>query len=327
MSGYLYLRQASLIVGPASGGNSLDLSELHFTFNVSRATISTPQTATIRIYNLADSTVATIYALSVSAKQPDGGQVQLKVGYAGLPSLTGPPSTPNPLGLIFAGTIKQVIKGRENQTDTYIDIIAADYDQPYNYSTMNATLAAGYTQDDVASQINKTLAPYGVAPGPQIAYSKAPAARGKVLYGPTREIARSLSVNNNCSWTVSNGQIISVANGGALPGAAIQVNVASGLIGFPQQTLDGIELYTLLDPRMIPGTIIQLNNADIIDYTIPTDYTFNQPIPSIENDGFYRIYWLERQGDTRGTDWFNHIICVGATAPLPITGTYIETIG
>ena len=326
MSGTQYLRAASLIVGPAAGGNALDLSQLHFKFNITRATISTPQTASIRIYNLADTTVASIFALSPSAQyQPDGGQVQLKVGYYGLPSDSNFNAQPS-LATIFDGTIKQVIKGRENQTDTYVDIIAADWDQPYNYSTINATLAAGWSQADVANQLNQTLAPYGISPGPAAPYNTAKNARGKVLYGMTRDAGRRLAINNNCNWTVTNGQVVSIANGGALPGAAIIVNDTTGLIGFPQQTLDGIELFTLLNPSIVPGSIIQLNNADIIDFTLSTDYTAAQFVPSIEADGFYRVYWLERQGDTRGNDWYNHIICVGATAPLPLTGTYIDTL-
>jgi hypothetical protein len=340
-NGYLFGRAASLIIGPAAGGNSVDVSNMHFTFTVTRATIGTPQTATIRIYNLADQTANTLIALSPSLKQPDGGQVQLKAGYFGLiagtrdgidyqiapsVSVAGVSSAEN-LGLIFSGTIKQIIKGKSSQTDTYIDIIAADWDQPYNYSTVQTTLAAGWSQADVAKQLAQALSPYGITGGQQVVYDATRQPRGKVMYGMTRDHGRMLGSNTNCDWTVTDGQIVSVADGGALPNSAIVINDQSGLIGFPQQTLDGIELYTLLNPNIKPGTMIQLDNSEIIDFTMSTAYTATQLVPSDKNDGFYRVYWIERQGDTRGNDWFNHIICVAATAPLPATSTYTETVG
>jgi hypothetical protein len=315
MSGAQYLRACSLQVGPSSGGNSLDLSQLHIKFNVTRATINTPQTATIRVYNLADATANTVFALSPSAKQPDGGQVQLSAGYE------------SNFGLIFSGTIKQVLRGRENATDTFIDIIAADSDQAYNYGVVNTSLAAGWTQGDVAKQVTQSLSPFGITVGNNVVFSTLRAARGKVMFGMARAFGRKLAINNQCDWSIYNGQTTTVAKDGGLPGEAIICNSATGLIGFPQQTLDGIDLQTLLDPRMVPGSYLQINNKDILQFALSTDYTALQFVPSIENDGFYRIYWLERVGDTRGNDWFNHIICVGATSPPPITGTYIDTIG
>lgn len=328
-----YLRGSSLILGPAQGGKSLELGTLHFTFTVTRATINTPQTATIRIYNLADSTAQFVYSLSPSAQQQDGGQVWLKAGYTGI--TTGAVSgqavnaQSNPqsnVGLIFQGEIRQVMRGRENATDTYVDIVATDSDQAYNYGTISATLAAGWSQKDVAGQINQAYLPYGIGVGNNIEFNANKNARGKVMYGMTRAYGRYLALNNACDWSIYNGQTTTVAKDGGLPGEAIIVNAATGLIGFPQQTLDGIDLQCLLDPRMVPGSYIQLNNKDILQYQLSQDYSAVQFVPTLENDGFYRIYWLERHGDTRGNDWYNHIICVGATSPPPITGTYVDTL-
>jgi hypothetical protein len=310
-----YLRQCKLQVGPAADGNSLDLSELHIVFTVTRATIQTPQTATIKVFNLSTATANTVKALSPSANQPDGGQIQLSAGYQ------------SNFGLIFSGAIRQVRTGRDNATDTYVEIIAADSDQAYNYGVVNTSLAAGWTQQDVAKQITQSLAPYGVSTGQNVVFSAIRSARGKVMFGMSRAFGRKLALNNNCDWSIYNGQTTTVAKDGGLAGEAIVVNAATGLIGFPQQTLDGIDLQTLLDPRVVPGSFLQINNKDIQQFVLSTDYTALQLVPTIENDGFYRVYWLERHGDTRGNDWYNHIICVGATSPLPITGTYIDTIG
>ena len=42
-----------------------------------------------------------------------------------------------------SGLIKQVRIGRENGTDTFLNIAAADGDKAYNFAVVNATLAAG----------------------------------------------------------------------------------------------------------------------------------------------------------------------------------------
>ena len=331
---YQYIRSSRLIIGPAAGGNGIDLSNMHITFNVARATISTPQTAHIRVYNLADTTVQQLFALSPSAGQPDGGQVLLSAGYAGAVQGAQPGQVITPsansqanVGLIFSGSIRQLVKGRESQTDTYVDIIAADGDQPYNYGTINATLAAGWTQGDVADQLVQALGPFKITQGVNAPLATTRNARGKVLYGMARDVGRKLGANNGCDWMLINGQAVTISRSGALPGAAFEINEASGLIGYPQQTLNGIEMQTLLNPNLVVGSIIRINNADIIDFALSTDYTATQFVPSTQNDGYYRIYWLERQGDTRGNDWYNHIVCVGTSSPAPITSQYIDTVG
>ncbi|MGC8165472.1 hypothetical protein ACP3WT_28400, partial [Salmonella enterica] len=58
-------------------------------------------------------------------------RIVLQAGYAGN------------YGIIFDGSVKQVRRGRENQTDTYLDITAADGDSAYNFAVVNTSLAAG----------------------------------------------------------------------------------------------------------------------------------------------------------------------------------------
>ena len=54
-----YLRRCKLIVSTA-GGSGLDLSGLHIKFAVKKADAQTPNTAEIRVYNVAETTVARI---------------------------------------------------------------------------------------------------------------------------------------------------------------------------------------------------------------------------------------------------------------------------
>jgi hypothetical protein len=126
---------------------------------------------------------------------------------------------------------------------------------------------------------------------------------------------------------MADGKIVILAQLKGLPGNAIKLSYNSGLIGFPQQTLDGIDFECLMNPAILPGSIVQIDNSLILQFQQSTSYAAVQYAPAITSDGFYRIYWLERSGDTRGEDWTNHCIAVGINEQPPITSPYVETIG
>ena len=127
MSTPQYLRKASLIIGQAAG-DALDLSALRFVFDVRRGDLQTPNSARVRVFNVGPMTAQRV--------QKEFTRLVLQAGYEGN------------YGIIFDGNIKQVRRGRVSQTDTYLDITAADGDSAYNFAVVNATLAAGSTSAD-----------------------------------------------------------------------------------------------------------------------------------------------------------------------------------
>ncbi len=48
-------------------------------------------------------------------------------------------------GIIFKGTIKRIKTGRESAIDSFLEIMAADADEAFNFAFVNKTLAAGAT--------------------------------------------------------------------------------------------------------------------------------------------------------------------------------------
>lgn len=139
-----WLRQCQLVVGDNSGAG-IDLSNLHIKFAIFQGTTQSPHRAEIRVYNLSDATSKQI--------QLESTKVQLQAGYE------------DKIGLIFAGDLIQKRDGRENATDTFLDLLAADGDTAYNRSVINATLAAGASPTDIHASILKALSPFGVQPG------------------------------------------------------------------------------------------------------------------------------------------------------------------
>ena len=105
--GLQWLRACSLIVADSSD-QGLDLSELRIVFDVRKGETETPNSAEIRVYNLSEATM--------SRMRREFTRVILQAGYR------------SNYGIIFDGNIRQTLQGRENGTDTYIEIIAADGD-------------------------------------------------------------------------------------------------------------------------------------------------------------------------------------------------------
>jgi hypothetical protein len=299
-------RAASVVVANAAG-QGIDLSQLHFTFSVTHETMQTPQLARVTIYNLSDATANQI--------QNEGTQLQVIAGYQGN------------AGLIFSGQICQRRKGRESPTDTYLDIYAQHSDQAYNQATVNTTLAAGWNYAQLHQTIAAAFSPFGVtAPAPpQMAPQVFP--RGKVLYGAARDHARRLATSNGLTWTIVDGQYVMTSLSGSTGQTAIVLNSATGLLGIPEQTIDGIRGRCLLNPAIKVNSMVQINNKDINPAVLNFDYTAINFLPSIATDGVYRVLFVDHSGDSRGNAWYSDFICLDPNAPAPITPTVLNAVG
>lgn len=300
-----WLRKVSLIVGDSSG-NGLDLSQLQIRFSIWSATTQSPKHAQIRIYNVSDATIKSV--------QQEFKQVFLQAGYDGS------------YGQIFGGTIKQARKGRESATDTFLDIIAADGDEAYNWSVVNATLAAGWSQTDYHKALLQTMSGYGITAGykPDFAATQLP--RGKVCYGMTRDYMRQLAGSTGSEWSIEDGQLHLVPTTAYLPGETPVITAATGMVGVPTQTVDGIVVRCLLNPNIKQGTQIKLDNASIQAASISVDYSATNYFPSLDADGFYKVYALNNNGDTRGSNFYTEMICAAVNGTAPISSNYTNAV-
>lgn len=290
-------RVAQLVVGQA-GGAGLDLSQLHLKFSIHQWDLQTPNTATVRVYNLAEATAQQI--------QKEFTAVNLQVGYEG-----------SGLGLLFAGTIVQIRRGRENATDTYVDIVAADGDEATNFAIVNTAIAAGSTFRD---RINALTAAMGLPQGHIADLPAATLPRGRTYYGMARDHLREASLGTDTKWSVQDAQIQLVPLGGFLPGEAVVLNSATGMIGLPEQAIDGIHVRCLINPKIKVGGRVQIDNKSVQQARLNLGVegsAQNAFIPSIADDGFYRVVVAEHEGDTRGNDWYSNLICIAMNEAIP----------
>jgi hypothetical protein len=326
----LWGRQLSLIVAdqngdgrelvvPISGGPSL-----HVTFSVKHQILSTPNTMRARIYNLSDQTkkyIASQGTLLVQANNLNiaNGQIVLKAGYAGN------------YGIIFQGSIRQVRIGRENPTDTYVDIFGADGDFSRNWGIINTALAAGYSQADVMAVSAAYMKSFGVtagtpptvAPGSETTVPIAPpkaSPRGRLLWGNIKDVLHDLAAAHDNTWNLNNNVLNFLPRTAYTPGAAVVLTSHTGLIGLPELTDAGVKARCLLNPALGVGSRVQIANSLIQQPAANLGYSALNVFPSLDADGFYKILWIDHTGDNRGTNWYSDFICISIdpSAQLPV---------
>lgn len=286
-------------------GSAIDTSDFRIRFSVNQHTLQSPNVADITVNNLAKQTVDKI--------KKEGATVTLEAGYQ------------SNAGLIFKGEIIQKRAGRENPVDTYLNIIAQGGDQAYNHAVINKTLAAGHTYKDQVDAVYEVLKPFGISLGKIADLGEKKMPRARVLFGMARDVLRTISMSTGTSWTIQNNELRVTKDTEPNEGAAIVLNSRTGLIGLPTQTLDGIMVRCLLNPKIGAGTLVQINQSSIQEAKLSADYTAavnNAMIPSISDDGFYKVLYVSHEGDTRDVPWYTDMVCIradgGGAIPLSL---------
>lgn len=308
-----FIRKIGLIL--FAGGKGLDLSSFHIKFQIHAAQVESPNNAAIRVYNLAQETVQQI--------RGEFSQVTLNAGYEN-----------GNYGVIFQGTIKQFHIGRENATDTYLDILAADGDIGYNQATINASLKAGHTANDVINAAGAAAQEGAAVDKDMLANSRIkitalnfPAIRGAVLFGLPRLALRNYASTLNAAWSIENGKVVFLSNKSYLPDEVVVLNVTSGLIGTPEQTDGGINIQCLINSKLRIGGRVKINNNDLNqlvnqkDNQVATAYNSPYAIQNnapLSGDGTYTIFAIDYDGDTRGQPWYCHLTCLAMDISAPV---------
>lgn len=302
-----FLRAAQLIVADDIG-NGLDLSQLRIQFWVKSASTQSLKQASIRVYNLKPE--------SARKLEKEFTQVRLQVGYG------------DDLALLFQGQIAHLRRGRANALDSFVEMLCQDGDEAYNFAVVSTTLAAGWKPKDAHKALTDSLAPYKVLPGYVGQLNGNAAPRGKVLFGMARDQLRTLAASQKSGWGIEDGRLNFVELSSTMPVEVPVLNAASGLLGVPEVTIDGIVVKCLMNPRIRSFGKLQIDNAAITSLQIRQQLAGEQPViaPTLDADGFYVAHCVVHNGDTRGNDWFTQAICVAVDGTAPLGGSTLVDV-
>lgn len=265
-------RKARILI--TTGNTALDVSALRCTFNIEKNMDDEPNYSNLKIYNLATDTLNTIVA--------KGDGVLIEAGYEN-----------GAYGLIFNGEIIQWIKGRDDSTDSYLQLVCQDSDHLLTSAFVSKTLAAGSTHQDVVD-----LCSQGYGTG-RLDIENNPLPRAKTLFGLVRRYLRGVAKSNDGHFYVDDGEI-NIVSASFAAGEGPDLRPDTGLIGTPQQTDYGVSGQCLLDPRLKLNQMIHVSS----EYVVAQEASKGTEITALPTDGNYRVNKLVYEGDTRGDAWY-----------------------
>lgn len=174
---------------------------------------------------------------------------------------------------------------------------------------LNFSVAAG---TDVIGRLGQIATAVGVKLGTvQAPPNGAKLSRGAVFFGLARDHLREQCSTIGANWSINDGQIDVVAEGGYKPGDIPVITSATGMIGVPEQTEIGISVRCLLNPNLKQNMRVQLDNASIQQYQMQTNLDAQAQagfVPSLSADGIYKVLYVNHHGDTRGQDWYSDFV-------------------
>ncbi len=289
-----WLRKCTLKVEGVD--EAIDMSELRIRFEVEGALSAFSNLANISITNLSDRTAQKIHE--------EGKQVTLEAGYE------------DGYGVIFKGNVYQKRGNtRETPTDKVFQLTCKSGDSGLVYGVVNKTLSAGHTWRDQVDAALDALKPFGVTAGHIADLGSQTFPRARSLFGQARDLLKTIAQSTGSTWHIADQKLNIIKSNEPLPGEAFVLNSNTGMIGMPVQTMGGIQVRMLLNPRVVPGTRLKIDQKSIVQAQLdasgrPDAELNNQAYPMLASDGFYKVVTRDHIGDTRGQPWYTDCSCV-----------------
>lgn len=289
----LYGRKYRVLVSNKSGV-ALDVSELHCTFDIQYVVNQTPPFNSVTIYNLNPSTEN--FLLNY------GDHLVVEAGYEG-----------SQYGVIFEGDVIEPIRDKPDNVTYRLTINALASDLQLNQAFANFTVSRGQNSRSIVENLasKATIAtPLGDI-SPKL--STAQLARGKSVFGLTRDYLRQIAQSNDMALYSHDGKIHLLHATDPPTGEIIDLSPDSGLIGQPTQQDLGVSFQCLLNPAIKINTLVHIDNSLIQAQT----FQIGDVQRPFDSAGIYRVVGVEHIGDTRGSDWYTRCTTVSQAGGIP----------
>lgn len=281
-------RVLTLTIGTDETSALLFDQSFKINFNVVVNTSSSPNSATIKIYNLSADTKSKLKDIMNKNQQlqADGKKplnVFLSAGYA----------QSNGAELIFSGNITDVYT--MYQEPNYVTILSC-FDGAFTLrdTFVNIAYQNGIDSNTVIQQIVNSMK---VTIDQTSVYldKNFKLANGISLSGKAKNALDNITQKAGLQWFISNGQVRIASQKEPTNEPAIVIGPGTGLIGSPQRmqtqgfnaanvnVIDSYKCKILLQPKCVPFRQVNLQTKDV--------------------NGFYTIESVQHNGDTYGDEW------------------------
>lgn len=278
MSTRLFQRRVNLILVPPTPGTlqappvsqGTLIESLRVQFTVTKTITKEPNTADIRVSNLAES--------SRSQLQGQGWRIILFAGYA------------NP-AQVFTGNSRTIDHVHEG-SDWVTKIQCGDGERNYQFATVSTSFAPGTPIRTALTQAVKAMA---VDPGnSQQAFSNIVGqfVSGYAMHGKATAELDSVLAGQGLEWSIQDGRLQILAPNTTTNEGAVLVNEQSGLVGSPEHgtptKIGGpgvLRVKSMLNPLIRPGRQIKVESQFV--------------------NGYFGVQKVVHTGDTCGGDWYS----------------------
>lgn len=320
MSDFLYGRKCKILIANKDD-DAWEVGQLKCVFKVEKSVFPTVNFAEVKIYNLESNTETSIIK--------EGSRIIIEAGYDGFIQTTttdanGDPvkiSSPKQYGNIFDGEVVQILRDREDNIDYTLTLIAYDGDAYLNRSFIKFSVNKGMNQRQIINQLAvQATNPADVGHiSPDLSTKTLP--RGKVFFGAPKGYLRDIARDNNANLWIDDGQI-TIAKVTDIPkGQALVLSPQTGLIGVPQQTQEGVQYRSLMNPAITLFSLVKLDNTIVRQLKLQMGQ-----LPAIlDDDGQYQTAKIVHTGDTRGNDWYTDVVGIsrygGGALPMLLSNS------
>lgn len=248
-----WLRKARITLKGKGGGLVINPGDdtddqVKIEFAISKSLSSTANTASIQIWNLAEST------RNGFGKEFD--TVQLEAGY--IPNTGGGDN----VGIIFAGNLRDVMHRRDGD-DIISEIQCGDGDKPHRKAVTNKTYPRGTKFETIVKDLTAEFEKQGASKGEmkrlgELGETKRP----YTMCGPcSREMDR-IGRAKKFYWSFQDNTIEMFPSDDYLGGMTL-LTPTSGLVGVPTITDKGIRAQAMMNPQIRPGRRVQIESETL----------------------------------------------------------------
>lgn len=263
--------------------NAVQVTDLRVTFSVEKTIGSSPNTAQVVVYNLAEITRAEFIRKPL--------HVRLEAGYEG------------DLARLFTGDLSYGSNVPEG-VDWRTELTLGDGARAYRNARARASLAAGSTRRQALAACASALGlalPRSVDDVPEIAAAlRVQYASGVALSGPARQELDRVCRAAGVSWSIQDGRLQILRDADTRSDEIARIAADTGMVGSPEmgaperasaagagkggRRSPRLTVRTLLDPRITPGGRVR--------------------VESLAYTGLIRAVKVVHTGDTHGQDWY-----------------------
>jgi hypothetical protein len=246
-----------------------DPSALRLTFDVQKNVKSTPNKATISIYNL---------SAESRGGFSKGTLVTLAAGYDDL------------VQNLFLGVVQRATSDRSG-SDIVTKLECGDGEPALTKTKLdrffppNTTVAQIFQACAEAMSLATSANPGGMNAGIALGIPNSVYGRGFLATGLARDTMDYLCKTHGLEWSIQNGALDIIPIGKHAGTEAVLLNGSTGLLGVPSLNEKTLTFSALLNPGLVPNRLVQIDSLDT------------------RLSGFYKIGSAKYTGDTHESKW------------------------